>query len=552
MIWLAEAFTKPAMMHTLAKVGFQQSLHLLRVAQQRSGSSRSTSRELSGEAARLHAPGVLADDARHPHALHAVRRPGRLEAARRAGRHPRADLRHLRRLRADGARGPAGRRGADRQREVRVQGPRTGRTTSPAAARRGSRWPVPHQAQRRSGARTRRCTGCATSRSTTSTTRTSSSSPSAAGSPDGTRRRRRRRRQPRPARDPRDDRAPRHARARAWTRDDTFEAHDLVTDETLDWRRDNYVRLGPEREPVHVIAVRRPGDGASSAGSLHARGSAPNQPGLRHDPEWYRTAVFYEVLVRAFSDSNGSGDRRLPRPRSTGSTTCSGSASTACGCRRSTPSPLRDGGYDISDYTAVLPEFGTLPRVQRADHAGARARHPDHHRLRHEPHQRPAPVVPGVAHRPRRPVRRLLRLVRHRRQVHRRPDHLRRHRDLELDLRPDPPAVLLAPVLQPPARPQLREPPGARGDVRRRPVLDGHRHRRLPARRRALPLRGGGHQLREPPEDARVPRRAAGDGRRRVPRPDPARRGQPAARARSSTTSAPRRRRSARCASTSR
>ena len=38
MIWLAEAFTKPAMMHTLGKVGFQQSLHLLRLAQQRSGS----------------------------------------------------------------------------------------------------------------------------------------------------------------------------------------------------------------------------------------------------------------------------------------------------------------------------------------------------------------------------------------------------------------------------------------------------------------------------------------------------------------------------------
>ena len=32
-IWLSEAFTKPAMMHSLAKAGFQQSLHLLRLAQ---------------------------------------------------------------------------------------------------------------------------------------------------------------------------------------------------------------------------------------------------------------------------------------------------------------------------------------------------------------------------------------------------------------------------------------------------------------------------------------------------------------------------------------
>ena len=37
-------------------------------------------------------------------------------------------------------------------------------------------------------------------------------------------------------------------------------------------------------------------------------GLGANQPGLRHDPEWFRTAVFYEVLVRAFGDSTGSGE----------------------------------------------------------------------------------------------------------------------------------------------------------------------------------------------------------------------------------------------------
>ena len=32
-----------------------------------------------------------------------------------------------------------------------------------------------------------------------------------------------------------------------------------------------------------------------------------NAPGISHDPDWFRKAVFYEVLVRAFSDANGDG-----------------------------------------------------------------------------------------------------------------------------------------------------------------------------------------------------------------------------------------------------
>jgi maltose alpha-D-glucosyltransferase/alpha-amylase len=84
------------------------------------------------------------------------------------------------------------------------------------------------------------------------------------------------------------------------------------------------------------------------------------QPGLRHDPLWYKKAVFYEVLVRAFADSSGTG---------------SGDFGGLIGkldylqwlgvdCLWVPPfytSPLRDGGYDIADYTGVLPEFGTLP-----------------------------------------------------------------------------------------------------------------------------------------------------------------------------------------------
>jgi starch synthase (maltosyl-transferring) len=36
----------------------------------------------------------------------------------------------------------------------------------------------------------------------------------------------------------------------------TFEAHDHITNQTWEWRQDNFVRLGPDSEPVHIIHVR--------------------------------------------------------------------------------------------------------------------------------------------------------------------------------------------------------------------------------------------------------------------------------------------------------
>jgi maltose alpha-D-glucosyltransferase/alpha-amylase len=77
------------------------------------------------------------------------------------------------------------------------------------------------------------------------------------------------------------------------------------------------------------------------------------------DPQWYKRAVFYEVLVRAFHDhdGNGTGDllgltKKLDYLKWLG-----------IDCLWLPPfyaSPLRDGGYDISDFRAVLPEFGTV------------------------------------------------------------------------------------------------------------------------------------------------------------------------------------------------
>ncbi|GAA4862332.1 maltose alpha-D-glucosyltransferase [Saccharopolyspora rosea] len=76
-------------------------------------------------------------------------------------------------------------------------------------------------------------------------------------------------------------------------------------------------------------------------------------------PEWFKTAVFYEVLVRAFADDNddGVGDLRGLADR------LDYLEWLGVDCLWLPPfydSPLRDGGYDIRDYRRVLPEFGTV------------------------------------------------------------------------------------------------------------------------------------------------------------------------------------------------
>jgi len=83
---------------------------------------------------------------------------------------------------------------------------------------------------------------------------------------------------------------------------------------------------------------------------------------LQADPQWYKTAIFYEVLIRGFydSDNNGTGDikgliEKLDYIEWLG-----------VDCVWLIPfyaSPLRDGGYDISDFYSVLPEYGTVDDI---------------------------------------------------------------------------------------------------------------------------------------------------------------------------------------------
>ena len=88
--------------------------------------------------------------------------------------------------------------------------------------------------------------------------------------------------------------------------------------------------------------------------------TAPIQlPGLTLDPQWYRRSVFYEVMVRAFVDSNGDGSGDLQGLLSK-LDYLQWLGIDALWLPPFYQSPLRDGGYDVSDFRAILPEFGTL------------------------------------------------------------------------------------------------------------------------------------------------------------------------------------------------
>ncbi len=81
------------------------------------------------------------------------------------------------------------------------------------------------------------------------------------------------------------------------------------------------------------------------------------------DPLWYKEAILYEVHVRAYYDSgdDGMGDfagltQKLDYLRDLGV--------TAIWVLPFNPSPWRDDGYDIADYTGVHPAYGTLRDFQ--------------------------------------------------------------------------------------------------------------------------------------------------------------------------------------------
>jgi alpha-glucosidase len=83
---------------------------------------------------------------------------------------------------------------------------------------------------------------------------------------------------------------------------------------------------------------------------------------MHPDAPWWRDAVVYQIYPRSFQDSDGDGEgdlrgivARLDHVARLGA--------DAIWLSPFYPSPMADGGYDVADYTAVDPRFGTLADV---------------------------------------------------------------------------------------------------------------------------------------------------------------------------------------------
>ncbi|MFO7660982.1 MAG: maltose alpha-D-glucosyltransferase [Chloroflexota bacterium] len=82
------------------------------------------------------------------------------------------------------------------------------------------------------------------------------------------------------------------------------------------------------------------------------------------DKKWYQDAVFFELNIRAYQDTNGNGTgdfqgaiTRLDHIQSLGV--------DCIWIQPMYPSPLLDDGYDVADYTGIHPDFGTLDDFKR-------------------------------------------------------------------------------------------------------------------------------------------------------------------------------------------
>ena len=116
---------------------------------------------------------------------------------------------------------------------------------------------------------------------------------------------------------------------------------------------------------THLIARERSNMPAPRPGAQQHDGTetqAQARQWFEAEPLWFKRAVFYEIHIRGFFDANGDGSgdfrgltEKLDYLQWLG-----------IDCIWLLPfykSPLRDGGYDIADFTVVHPDYGNVDDV---------------------------------------------------------------------------------------------------------------------------------------------------------------------------------------------
>ena len=87
--------------------------------------------------------------------------------------------------------------------------------------------------------------------------------------------------------------------------------------------------------------------------------ATPASPSVSLEPTWYKDVVIYEVSVRSFYDSNRDGIGDIPGLTSK----LDYIQDLGVDCLWLLPfyaSPLKDGGYDISNFRELHPDYGTI------------------------------------------------------------------------------------------------------------------------------------------------------------------------------------------------
>ena len=113
----------------------------------------------------------------------------------------------------------------------------------------------------------------------------------------------------------------------------------------------------------------RPRTLATTPGSSPSSRTAPAVAGAAFGDDWWRRGVIYQVYPRSFADSGGDGFGDLPglidRLDYLNDGTDRSLGVDALWLSPIYPSPGFDVGYDVADYDAIDPVFGTLGDFDR-------------------------------------------------------------------------------------------------------------------------------------------------------------------------------------------